>query len=41
VSGVDVNEEQANLSKLEDGVSAMTEFVSSIDSTMSNLVQNL
>nr|HEX4316694.1 flagellar hook-associated protein FlgK [Kofleriaceae bacterium] len=41
VSGVDVNEEQANLSRFESSVTALTRFVSTIDTMMTNLVENL
>ncbi len=41
VSGVDVNQQQANLSQFEDSVSALTKFVSSIDQMMTNFVENV
>jgi flagellar hook-associated protein 1 FlgK len=41
VSGVDITQQQANLSQFEDTVSSLTQFTSSIDSMMTNLVQNI
>ena len=41
IYGVSVDEEQANLSQYEDSVSALTQFVSGINSMMTNLVENI
>lgn len=41
LAGVDITEEQANLTRYESSVSALTKFVSTIDNLMTNLIQNL
>ncbi len=41
LSGVDTNEELANLSKFQNTSSAMTKFVSTVNDMLSNLIQSL
>ena len=41
LSGVDQNEEEANLAKFQNTTAALTKFVSAVDDMLSSLIQNL
>ncbi len=41
LSGVDENEEEANLAKFQNTTAALTKFVSAVDDMLSSLIQNL
>jgi flagellar hook-associated protein FlgK len=41
LSGVDTQEELTNLARFQNASAAMTKFVSSIDTMLTNIIQNL